>query len=277
MATRTTPRYVVEDEALKTVERKLGFHRLGVSHPRRLTREQIERFNRDGYLKGIRVFEEDEISGVRRYFDGLLAKVLAAGEGSYSIFSAHLKHAGAYDLLTHPRIVALARDLLGDDVIGWGCHFFCKLPGDGKVIAWHQDASYWPLSPTKTVTFWLAIDDADVENACMRFIPGSHLLGHLTYELTEDDEPNVLTQRVPNAEQLGAPVDVELQAGEVSLHSDLLLHSSGMNDSQRRRCGVALRFCSAEVRAGLGWNARGVVVSGRDEAHHWANPPRPAE
>src|SRR5213078_3074180 len=74
--------------------------------------------------------------------------------------------------------------LLGENVIGWGSHFFCKMPGDGKSVSWHQDASYWPLTPSKAVTVWLAIDDADVGNACMRFIPGSHWFGHLTYRMT---------------------------------------------------------------------------------------------
>ena len=53
-------------------------------------------------------------------------------------------------------------------MIAWGSHFFCKMPGDGKRVSWHQDASYWPLTPSKAVTVWLAIDDADAENACMR-------------------------------------------------------------------------------------------------------------
>ena len=48
------------------------------------------------------------------------------------------------------------------------------MPGDGKTVSWHQDASYWPLTPSKSVTLWLAIDDADTENAAMRVIPGSH-------------------------------------------------------------------------------------------------------
>ena len=60
------------------------------------------------------------------------------------------------------------------------------MPGDGKAVPWHQDASYWPLSPSKAVTVWLAIDDADRDNACMRVIPGTHHFGHLTYRMTED-------------------------------------------------------------------------------------------
>ena len=114
--------------------------------------------------------------------------------------------------------MAYVKDLLGEDVIGWGSHFFCKLPGDGKRVSWHQDASYWPLTPSKAVTVWLAIDDASVENACVRFIPRSHWLGHLTYTLTENDDSDVLNQTV-GVEQLAAPFDNQLRAGEISIHS----------------------------------------------------------
>jgi hypothetical protein len=257
------------------LERDLRFHPSTVQYPQTLTRQQVEAFNRDGYVKGLRIFSSEEMAAQRAYFDALLARVLAEGGDSYSISTAHLKYGKVYDLITHVRIVRCVRDLLGENVVGWGSHYFCKLPRDGKVVHWHQDASYWPMTPSKTVTAWLAIDDADVENACMRFIPGSHHFGHLTYQLTEDAEDAVLNQKVENAEQFGQPVDVELRAGEISLHSDLLLHGSAANRSDRRRCGLTLRYCAADVRAGLGWNAKGVVVSGEDPSGHWANPPRP--
>jgi ectoine hydroxylase-related dioxygenase (phytanoyl-CoA dioxygenase family) len=81
---------------------------------------------------------------------------------------------------------------------------------------------------------------------------------------------------VEGAEQFGAPVNVELPAGEISLHSDLLVHGSEANTSDWRRCGLTLRYCPVDVRAELGWNAKGVVVSGADPSGHWANPPRPS-
>ena len=269
------PTFIPSTEELSRLERDLRFHPSTVRNPTTLSAEQVEAFNREGYLKGIRIFGEGEIAEIRAYFDDLLARTLAAGVDSYSISTAHLRHGRVWDLLTHPRIVAIVKDLVGNDAIGWGSHFFCKMPGDGKRVSWHQDSSYWPLTPSKAVTVWLAIDDADVENACMRYIPGSHVLGHLTYTLSETDESNVLNQTVPGAEQLGQPVDVELKAGEISIHSDLLLHGSEANESSRRRCGLTLRYCPADVRAGLGWNAKGVVVSGRDDSGHWANAPRP--
>jgi non-haem Fe2+, alpha-ketoglutarate-dependent halogenase len=266
---------IPQHDALQQIERDLQFHPSTVREPRTLTREQVEAFNRDGYLKGIRIFSDGEMAEHRAYFDALLARVLSGGGTSYSISTAHLSYGKVYDLLTHPRIVQCVRDLLGEDVVGWGSHYFCKMPRDGKVVHWHQDASYWPMTPSKTVTVWLAVDDADVENACMRFIPGSHQFGHLTYHLTEEAEDAVLNQKVENAEQFGQPVDVELKAGEISMHSDLLLHGSEPNRSDRRRCGLTLRYCAADVRAGMGWNAKGVLVSGTDPTGHWANPSRP--
>src|ERR1039458_3982308 len=275
MSNSPSPGFIPTTEELNRLERDLRFHPSSVANPRTLTAGQVAAFNRDGYLKGVRIFSLQEMAGIREYFDELLARTLAAGGDSYSISTAHLRYGRVYDLLTHPRIVACVKDLLGENVIAWGSHFFCKLPGDGKRVSWHQDSSYWPLTPSKAVTAWLAIDDAGPENACMRYIPGTHRFGHLTYTLSENDESNVLNQTVADAARFGGPVDVALQAGEISLHSDLLLHGSEANQSNRRRCGLTLRYCPADVRAGLGWNAKGVIVSGSDPEGHWANPPRP--
>jgi non-haem Fe2+, alpha-ketoglutarate-dependent halogenase len=271
----STPTYIPSTTDLDKTQRDLRFHPSTTTNPKTLSAEQISAFNGDGYLTGIRIFNEGEIADIRRYFDELLAKTLAEGGNSYSISTAHLRFGRVYDILTDRRIVDHVKDLIGEDVIAWGSHFFCKMPGDGKRVSWHQDSSYWPLTPSKAVTAWLAIDDSTVENACMRFIPGTHHLGHLTYALSENDEANVLNQTVVGAETLGQPVDVELKSGQISIHSDLLLHGSEANQSNRRRCGLTLRYCPADVRAELGWNAKGVIVSGRDDSGHWANPPRP--
>lgn len=265
------------EEELAKLGRDLRFYDVQNLDPKILSTEQIERYNRVGYLAPVRIFSTSEIDSIRSYFDELLERVIRAGGDSYSISSAHLKYGPVYDLLTDSRIVDVVADLLGDDVVGWGSHFFCKMPRDGKAVAWHQDASYWPLSPSKAVTVWLAIDDADRENACVQFVAGSQKFGYMTYRSSSPDEHNVLNQSIDNPEQYGVIVDDILQAGEASLHSDLLLHGSEANFSDRRRCGLTLRYCSAEVRAGLGWNEKGVQVRGRDDSGHWSNNARPEE
>ena len=285
MSDATSPARTIQDDpalqslpprdALAALPRDLRFYEPPSAPPRALAPAQVAAFARDGYLAGLRVLDGEAVARQRAWFDGVLARTLAAGRDSYSLNASHLRFGPIWDLLRHPGIVAIAQDLLGEDVVGWGAHFFCKLPGDGKAVRWHQDASYWPLTPSRTVTAWLAIDDARVDNACMRYIPGSHRHGHLTWRMVEGADA-VLDQEVPGAERFGAPVDVELDAGCIAVHSDLLLHGSESNRSPRRRCGLTLRYCAASVRAGLGWNAKGVVVAGRDPSGHWADAPRPA-
>ena len=263
-------------EDLNAMARDLHFHPVHNDQPSVLTIDEIDTFNREGYLKGFKIYSDDEISNIRQEFDGIIETVLARGDHNYSIISAHLKSRMVYDIVKDPRIVEYISDLLGEDVVCWGAHFFCKLPGDGKIVAWHQDASFWPLSPSRTVTAWLAIDDTDTENACMRFVATSHHDGHLTYQKSSEGENNVLNQTVEEVSLYGTSVDVELKAGEISLHSDLLLHGSELNRSDRRRCGLTLRYCAAAVRADLDWNKEGVIVKGTDPTGHWADLPKPA-
>src|SRR4051794_16986743 len=108
------PTFVPPADALANVPRDLRFHPCGVEHPRVLTADGIATFNREGYLKGIPIFDDAEIAGIRHYFDDLLARTLAEGRDSYSISTAHLRHGRVYDLLTHSRIVDHVSDLLGD-------------------------------------------------------------------------------------------------------------------------------------------------------------------
>lgn len=265
-----------QDE-LSRMERDLRFYPSTVDDPSTLTAGQVAAFNRDGYLKGFRIFDAAGIAGHRAFFDEQLRKVQAAGHGSFSISSAHLKFAKVYDLMLHPGILAYVHDLLGPELVGLASHYFCKLPRDGTTVSWHQDASYWPLTPSKTATVWLAIDDAYIDNGCMRFVAGSHLHGQLEFRPSDASENNVLDQTVDDVERYGEIVDVELEAGEISIHSDLLLHSSHYNESDRRRCGLTLRYCTPDVRAipGYAWEKEGVLINASDPSGHWGNPPRP--
>jgi ectoine hydroxylase-related dioxygenase (phytanoyl-CoA dioxygenase family) len=267
----------VEANVLELQERDLTFHPTRNSSPSALSLEQIAKFNQDGFVGPLDVYHAHEIAETRGYFDALLARVLADGQDSYSISVAQLKLGRVYDMLKDPRIVRYVADLLGENLIGWGAHFFCKLPGDGKCVAWHQDISYWPLSKSKSVTVWLAVDPAGVDNGCMRFIAGSHHFGPLTFRRCTPEEHSVLNLAVENPEQYGRLYDNVLGAGQCSVHSDLLLHGSAANNSQRRRCGLALRYCAADVRGPSEWAARGVIVSGVDASGYWGNPPRPSQ
>lgn len=264
-----------DQKELDAMNRDLKFYDVSNPAPKKLSQAEIEHYNKNGYIAPLNVYSTSEIESIRTYFDDLLQRVIAQGGNSYSISSAHLKYGPVYDILTNPTIVEYVSDLLGENVIAWGSHFFCKMPGDGQAVAWHQDASYWPLTPSKALTVWLAIDDADQENGCMKFMAGSHHHGYMTFRPSDSSEHNVLNQTIDNPEQYGTQVWDPLKAGQASIHSDLLLHGSEANHSTRRRCGLTLRYTAAEVRAGMEWNQKGVWVRGSDPAGHWSNQPRP--
>ncbi len=263
------------EEQLRQLERVFQFFPSPVVEPRTLSKEQVAQFNSEGFVRDLPVFEADQIATHRSYFDGLLRRVMAAGGDAYSISTAHLRYGPVYDMLTDPQIVAYVTDLLGPHVVGWGSHYFCKLPGDEKAVDWHQDASYWPMTPTKTVTVWLAIDDCDLDNGCMQFVAGSQRLGHCLHDSSGSSSDSVLGRGIKGIEAVGKIVDNPLAAGRISIHSDLLIHGSAPNRSTRRRCGLTLRYCAADVRAGLGWQRKGVLVAGEGADGHWTNPPRP--
>ena len=42
-----------------------------------------------------------------------------------------------------------------------------------------------------------------------------------------------------------------MKAGEISLHDSRLIHGSGPNTSDRRRCGITMRYCPTEVKCDL--------------------------
>ena len=106
--------------------RDLQFRPVDNPNPNTLSSGQIIQYNQQGFIAPLRIFDQAQIIDIRNYFDNLLDRTVAAGGNSYSISSAHLEYGRVYDLLTHERIVSVVKDLLGENVVGWGSHFFCK-------------------------------------------------------------------------------------------------------------------------------------------------------
>ena len=256
-------------------ERDLSFELVNNLSPRNLTCEQIVHYNEEGYIQPIDVFTESEITAHRDYFNQLLQKLnnLNDGRDSYALNCYQALCEGIWDFCTESRILDYVEDIVGPNIIAWASHYFCKLPKDRKRVPWHQDASYWHLTPARTVTAWVAIDDADEENAAMKFIPGTHKAGHL--EWRKADGEVVLGQEIIDIGKFKKPIYNCLKAGQMSLHADMLVHGSDLNESSRRRCGFTIRFCPPLVRTTSGWNVDSIIVRGSDSTGHWADKPRP--
>ena len=147
----------------------------------------------------------------------------------------------------HPRLIALAMQVLGPDIYPLnGGGFFMKPPRCGGEVPWHQDASPFDGSEGIPVPvlfdFWLGLDAADVENGCMELIPGSHTLGRLEHEHTG----KILREMDPFSHGFTEDdvVRIETDPGDVIVWHQDLIHRSSANMSDRPRIGKASVYMS---------------------------------
>ena len=252
----------------------LSFKPVATAAPNRLTAAEIAHYNSEGFVKPFDVFDASQIAEIRTYLNGLMAD--KGEDGAYGINCYQARLAGLWDIATNPAILDLVEDIVGPNIVCWASAILSKKPQDPKKVPWHQDASFWKLSPARTVTVWLAIDDVDEQNSAMMFIPGTHKMGDIPVQGTGADA--VFHQETAGAETLGKPVFDTLKAGQASLHADMLVHGSLANVSDRRRCGLTLRYCPPEVRiVDESW-AKGVeaiICRGEDASGTWKHHPRP--
>ena len=147
------------------------------------------------------------------------------------------------ELAMDQQIVDAVAQLIGPDVVLWGCHVFCKPAGDGHETPWHQDGHYWPIRPLATCTVWVALEPSTVDNGCLRVIPRSHAARISLPHLHEERQDVALQQRLADdAFDPATAVDLELQPGQMSMHDVYMIHGAAANRSAMRRTGVALRY-----------------------------------
>ena len=146
-----------------------------------LTDDEIAKYQHDGYVIPAFRLAEPRIADLRGVLDRLIAD--NPGVRPEKLVSAHIEgqndegvrgSRAFLDLARDPEIVDMVAQLIGADIILWGCHVFWKPGGDGYETPWHQDGHYWPIRPLATCTVWLALDRSDRDNGCLQVIPGSH-------------------------------------------------------------------------------------------------------
>lgn len=133
--------------------------------------------------------------------------------------------------------------LIGSNFALWNSSFFAKPPINGFETPWHQDGQYWPINPLATCTVWLAIDDANENNGCLRFIEGSHKNKKLKTHIRNDNERLTLHQEL-QIDKLDHPktVNLILKRGQISLHDVYMVHGSKENKSVYPRRAITMRF-----------------------------------
>jgi ectoine hydroxylase-related dioxygenase (phytanoyl-CoA dioxygenase family) len=222
----------------------------------RLSDEQVEFFNKFGYLKGIRMLSDEQVDALREE----LTKLMDPSHPGHELFyeyhsnesadpSTVLFHAlgawriaaGFHDLLWNPRFTVPASQLLGGPVRFWHDQLFCKPPHHGGVVAWHQDYSYWTrTTPLAHLTCWIGLDDSTRENGCVNYVPGSHRWPDLPKTGLTGDMDSIQSVLTDEQKEKFKPVAVELKKGESSFHHPRMIHGSYANYTDRPRRGTVI-------------------------------------
>ena len=112
-----------------------------------------------------------------------------------------------------------------------------KQPKIGGLVNPHQDSSFLHTTPMNLVGFWIALEDAEPDNACMWFAPGTHKSG-ISGRLLRTEEDGKLGTKFegtgPSAEEnkfVCAPV----RKGSLVLIHGEVVHKSPPNLSERSR------------------------------------------
>lgn len=240
-----------------------------------------EQFEAQGYVLGLPVLEPAEVSHYRAVYERLDREVKRRNAKG-RITNMHHEDRDLWSLATHPRVRQIVQQIIGPDVVLVSTGFFAKpAHTPDAFVAWHQDTTYWGLQPPFAVTVWVAMDDSDVENGCMRVIPGTHRVGLLPHT-TSGQTGNMLGQdQAIEGRHLdeATAVDCILQAGQCSVHHGELVHGSNPNTSSRRRCGMTLRFTTPAVQpikqGPNRFRDRPLLIWGEDRFGHFDYAPRP--
>jgi len=225
-----------------------------------LTDEQIAAFHENGFLAIPALTTQKEVARLREIYDRLFAQKAGretgdqfdlAGtdeEGKEAALPQILgpsKYAPELnDFALRKNALTVARQLLGPDANYAGEHAILKPARSGAPTPWHQDEAYWnPALDYRSISIWVPLQEATLENGCMQFVPGSHKLPIAKHQSIGNDPRVHGLELAPDAN-----VDVEkavacpLPAGGATMHLSSTLHYTSANRTDAPRRAYILVF-----------------------------------
>ena len=218
-------------------------------------------YDERGFVFPLRVLAGDQAKYLRAQLEEFEKSL---EDGSVFQYNTNFVLPFLNDLTKETSITDKVAEILGEDLLVWGCSLFIKEAKSSSYVSWHQDLHYWGLDEDDQVTAWVALSPATQESGCMKFVPGSHKA--IVQHNDTFAEDNLLSR----GQEIAVDVDekdavaIELQPGEMSLHHGRLFHGSGPNQSDDRRIGVAIRYIKPSMKQVGGQKTLATLARGED-------------
>jgi non-haem Fe2+, alpha-ketoglutarate-dependent halogenase len=243
-----------------------------------LSEPQIADYRRDGYLFPLPALSAEQLAecraGLARYEDWL-GKPVNLGDWRWRS-AAYVFLPWLDALVRHERVLDAVESVIGPDILVFTSTFFIKEAHSPTFAAWHQDATYFGITPYEHVTAWVALTDASEAAGCMEVVSSHGMPQQLHHAaLGLKDSINGGGQAIIDEFDEGGAVMMSLPAGSFSLHHTLCRHRSAPNRADHRRVGIGISYIPAHCR--LTGNVRmcAPLVRGRDTGGHFDLLPPP--
>ena len=216
----------------------------------KISENQLQSFNRDGYLILKNFFsnaEIDKLYEVALQDDAMRKNALDLNDQSGRKTKLSLWFTPGNDVFGYmtrsKRIIEVIKPLLDSD--SPVCHFHSKLmqkePRVGGAWEWHQDYGYWYknqfMFPDQLISVMVALTEANKANGCLQVIKGSHKLGRVNHGFA-GEQVGADMVFVNNALKTMELVYCELQPGDALIFHSNLLHRSEANLSDKPRWSI---------------------------------------
>ena len=228
-----------------------------------LSQAQVEKFRLNGFLLGEKVLDSDEVrvlqAEIARVIQDQHAPVpqpvrianLSREEKSpvWQIVNIWQASEPFCKLVHSPKIVEEIAQLTGaSELRVWHDQVQYKPVEVGGLNSWHQDSPYWPILSPKTsqVTAWVALDDVDESNGCMRMVAQSYRWGNQIEFLHTVKNLDAMPSRFKDSD-----IEVKLcpvRKGHVHYHHSLTWHASHANTSGNPRRAIGIHYMTYETR-----------------------------
>jgi phytanoyl-CoA hydroxylase len=208
-----------------------------------LSDEQMSRYREQGYLVVEGLFSAEEIAFFKEHFEAMRMREHREGSmesrfddddplKSYPrLMQPHRRDEASLQWLIDERISACLTDLLGREPYAVQTMVYFKPPG-ARGQALHQDQFYLRVQPGTCMAAWMALDDCDEANGCLRLVPGSQDWPLLC--ATQADTTESFTDvTVPLPEGVEA-VPAPMKGGDVLFFNGQIVHGSLPNTTKDR-------------------------------------------
>lgn len=238
-----------------------------------LSEAQVAAWRQNGFLSPFPLLTVEErqkcLLGLKRFETWLGGPVNNVAEMKWRTMP-YLLLPWAARLARDPRILDRVEPLLGPDLLIYTSTFFIKEPHSPSITAWHQDSTYYGLTPADVVTVWIALTDASETAGCIEALPFDETPRQMRHRArVVENSVNRAAQVIVDPVDDARATPMPLKAGAFSMHHGLSPHRSGPNRSGGRRIGLGLNFIPTHVRTTGGKQPAAMLVRGTDRFGHF--------